>query len=96
MVVGKHPLENFLQVLSKNVPLSMKYTNHSIRPTGTGSLDEAGFDAHHIRAVSGHHSDETIKCNVHKWPPKKNREICDTLSEKVGIQKPKKKKAEAT
>ena len=57
-------------------------------------LDAAGFEAHHISAVSGNHSDQTIKCYAHICPPKKKREMCDKLSEK--FSNPPKKKPEPT
>ena len=64
LVVGKYPLENYMHIMLEKVPLSMRYTNHSVHSTSNGSLDAAGFEARHIMAVSGHLSEETIKCYV--------------------------------
>ena len=70
--------------MSEKVPLSIHYINHSIRPTNIETLDTAGFEARHICAASGHRSEETIKCYAHRCPPKKKREMADTLLEKLG------------
>ena len=89
MVVGKKPIEEYLKNLSLKIPLSMKYTNHSVRPTTIGNLDAAGFEAHHIQAVLGHKSEETIKCYTRKCPPKIKHKMCESLSEKIGNTMPK-------
>ena len=61
-VVGRDPLNELMKTISKDAQLSMKYTNHSIRATMITKLDEKGFEARHIQAVSGHKSENTIKC----------------------------------
>ena len=38
-----------------------KYTNHSIRATVIGSLDDEGFEACHTTAISSHKNENTIK-----------------------------------
>ena len=47
------------------------------------NLDEAGFEARHIRAVSGNKSDETIKSYSVRCPDKKKKEMSDALSNKL-------------
>ena len=78
--IGPHPLENFMKKLSEKAGLSQIYTNHCIRATVITQLDKAGFEARHIRAVSGHKSDETIKSYSVKCPENKKREMSDALS----------------
>ena len=89
--VGPHPLENCMRKLSENAGLSMMYTNHCIRATVITNLDRAGFEARHIKAVSGHKSDETIKNYAVKCPNIKKREMSDVLSAKLDIKRPKPK-----
>ena len=91
--IGKHPLEGFMKQLSKDAGLSTSYTNHCIRATVITNLDNAGFEARHIKAISGHKSDETIESYAVHCPDAKKREMSDALSEKM---KPKKKKLVAT
>ena len=81
--IGPHPLENFMRHLSEKASLSKIYTNHCIRATVITNLDKAGFEACHIKAVSGHKSDETIKNYSVKCPDVKKREMSDVLSSKL-------------
>lgn len=46
--------------LSAEAELSKTYTNHSIRSTVMGMLDEL-FEGRHVIALSGHKSENTIK-----------------------------------
>ena len=87
--VGKHPLESFMKKLSKGAGLSMMYTNHCIRATVISNLDKAGFKARHIKAISGHKSDETIKSYATHCPDFKKREMSDALTEKFKTKKAK-------
>ena len=81
--VGPHPLSNFMKTLSESAKLSKIYTNHCIRSTCITSLDESGFEARHITAVSGHKSETTIKNYSVKCPEKKKMEMSDALSMKL-------------
>ena len=81
--VGTHPLESFMRKLSESAGLSKMYTNHCIRATVITNLDNAGFEARHIRAVSGHKSDETIKSYAVRCPDSKKKEMSDALSSKL-------------
>lgn len=60
-VVGKKSLGQLMKVISREINLSIMYTNHSIRATSVTVLDEAGLEAHHILAVSGHRSERIIQ-----------------------------------
>ena len=81
--VGPHPLNNFMKQLSEKANLSRMYTNHCIRSTCITNLDESGFEARHITAVSGHKSETTIKNYSVKCPEAKKREMADALSGKL-------------
>ena len=72
-----------MKKLSENAGLSHNYTNHCIRSTCISELDNSGFEAHHITAVSGHKSETTIKNYSVKCPASKKREMSDALSAKI-------------
>ena len=74
-VVGPHPLDNFMKNLSKKLGLFIAYTNHCIRSTVIGKLDDAGYEARHNRTVSGHKSDKTIKCYARQVSDTKKRQM---------------------
>ena len=77
--VGHDPLERFMKTLILNAKLSTSgYTNHSIRATCIGTLDNSGFEARHITAISSHKNESTIKTYSTKCPEKK-REPCMML-----------------
>lgn len=82
--VGVHTLDNFMKKLSVNAGLSTKYTNHSIRSTVITAWDNSNIEARHIIGISGHKSEETIKCYSKRCPTKKKREMADIISEKLG------------
>ena len=84
VVIGQHPLENFIQTLSKNAGLSKVYTNHYIRSTVITNLDAFGFEACHTTAVSELKSENTIKSYSTKCPNVKKRQMSDALSSVLG------------
>ena len=89
--IGQHLLDNFMIKLSESAHLSKIYTNHCIRSTCITNLDNCGFEARHITAVSGHKSETTIKHYSVKCPASKKRQMSDVLSEKFlgqNIQSP--------
>jgi len=57
--MGREKLASFLKVLSKKVPLSRVYTNHSVRVTGVSILGR-GFSMPQIMSVSGHRSTSSL------------------------------------
>lgn len=50
--------------------------------------DESNIEARHICGVSGHKSEETIKCYAKKVAPSKKREMADIISTKLGNPPP--------
>ena len=60
-VVGIKSLEKMMKNISIEACLSNIYTNHCIRATCVTTLDDAGFEARHIMAVSGHKSEASIR-----------------------------------
>lgn len=93
--LGIHTLDKMMKDLSAKANLSQIYTNHSIRATTITELDDSGFESRHIAAVSGHKSEETIRCYSRKCPTKKKREMCDALTERLCNIKPKAPKVAA-
>ena len=89
-VVGRDPLNELMKKLSIDAGLSKLYTNHSIRATTITKLDELGFEARHIQAVSGHKSENTIKCYSKKCPDAKKRAMSASLSGNIPPKIPKK------
>lgn len=79
---GHEPLENVMADISNDAQLSKRYTNHSIRSTVVGILDEL-FEGRHVIAWSGHKSENTIKQYKRKLAPKKKREMCAALQNEV-------------
>ena len=61
MVVGERTLGEKMKKISKEANLSKCYTNHSIRATAVTILDNSGFEARHIMALSGHRNEASIQ-----------------------------------
>ena len=59
--VGKNKLGNKMREISEKAKTSIIYTNHCLRATAITTLDEHGFEARHIMAVSGHKSENSIR-----------------------------------
>ena len=79
--VGRNPLETFLKKLCEEASLEHKiYTNHSIRSTCISKLDDSGFKACHITALTSRKSEATIKQYSVKWPDKKKQEMFNALA----------------
>ena len=81
--VGHDPLETFMCKLSIKLELSDLYTNHCIQATCMQVLDDAGFEARHIIALSSHKSESTVKKYATKCPDSKKREMCKTLQNQL-------------
>ena len=45
--LGKNTLGTFMSLISKELKLSQKYTNHCIRATSVSLLDECNFEDRH-------------------------------------------------
>ena len=52
-VVGQGPINTFMRDLCHTIGIDPPYTNHCIRATTITILDEDGFEARHITAISG-------------------------------------------
>lgn len=61
LMLGKHCFGKMMKGISKDANLSFNYTNHCIRATSVSVLDDAGLEARHIMAVSGHKSESSIR-----------------------------------
>ena len=92
--VGRDPLNNTMKDLSKNAGLSMTYTNHCIRTSVVKNLNDDGFEACDIMATTGHKSECSIRSYATKCPPKKRRQMCDSLAAKMIESDNKKQKKE--
>ena len=93
--VGHDPLERFMKFLAKDANLSTNiYSNHSIRATCICTLDNNGFEARHITAISGHKNESTIKTYATKCPDEKKKEMYQALNttivQKKQVDKPEK------
>lgn len=86
--VGREPLENFMALLSQEIPLSKRYTNHSIRSTVMGILGEK-FEGRIIIGLSGHKSENTVKQYVKKISTAQKREACNELATNILPKTPK-------
>lgn len=92
-VIGRDPLEATMKTLSINAQLSKIYTNHSIRATVIGILDEHEFASRHIMAASGHKSESSIKSYAKKCPPKVHRDMSACLARELNQEAPPPKKS---
>ena len=82
--VGHDPLECFMKFLINDAKLSNNaYTNHSIRATVITNLNEKGFKACHIIAVTGHKLESTIKQNAKRCPETKKRQMSHALADEI-------------
>ena len=96
MALGKDTLENAMKTLSSDAELSYPYTNHCMRHTTTTNLGEAGFEARHIMAVTGHRSERSIKNYSRKASAKKKRKMSETLAKNLTPAPPPPKKQKST
>ena len=88
MVVGQRTLGDKMKKLSIAAKLSCVCTNHSIRATAITILDEGGYEARHIMALSGHKSENSIKryaSSQTSFSTKRKR--LETLSESLNNKK---------
>ena len=76
-----------MRFLSEDAKLSCIYTNHSIRATVITSLNEAGYEARHIIAITGHKSESTVKQYATKCPLSKKRSMSNALTEQLNPSK---------
>lgn len=70
-----------MPTLVREAGLSNKIlTNHCIRSTCITILDQSGYEARHIMAISGHKHEESIKSYASKTSCATKRQISETLS----------------
>lgn len=80
--VGHQPLENFMSKLSKEAQLSKRYTNHSIRSSVIGILEDE-YEGRHVIGLSRHKNENTIKQYARRLSAKKKREMSATLTDTI-------------
>ena len=76
-----------MKKLSIAAKLSCVCTNHSISATVTTILDEGGYEARHIMALSGHKSENSIKSYASQTSFSTKSKIFETLSESLDNKK---------
>ena len=86
-VVGQRTLAEKMKKLSIAAKLSCVYTNHSIRATTITILDESGYEARHIMAVSGHRNESSIRNYSSQTSLSTKRKMSETLSESLNNKK---------
>ncbi|CAB4021335.1 PREDICTED: uncharacterized protein LOC105327636 [Paramuricea clavata] len=78
--LGKNTLANMMATISRQGELSQRYTNHSIRSTAITVLDEAGYEARHIMAISGHRNEASIRSYSAHVSEEQTRRISESLT----------------
>lgn len=61
MPLGVNTLGSIMTDISKQFSLSRSYTNHSLRATTVHILDAANIPGSHIRSITGHKSESSLK-----------------------------------
>ena len=74
--------------LSLKYKLSQRYTNHSIRVTSLQVLENNNIEGRHAIRISGHKSDQSIKCYARRLSASRKRGISQIISSHVGIENP--------
>ena len=87
MVVGQLTLGDEMKKLSIEAKLSCVSTNHSIRATTITILDECGYEARHIMALSGHRSESSIRSYASQTSLSTKRKTSETLPESLNNKK---------
>ena len=87
MVVGQHTLGEKMKKLPIEAKLSGVYMNHSIRATMITKLDESGYEAQHIMAVSGHRNESSIRIYSSQTSLSAKRKMSETLSKSLNNKK---------
>lgn len=81
--LGHNTLGKMMSKISEDAGLSQTYTNHCIRATCITALDQKGFEARHIMAISGHRSETSIKSYSRNVSESKKHSIFSVLSENI-------------
>ena len=85
--LGAKNLGTMLSNMSVKYQLSQRYTNHSVRVTSLQALEDANVEGRHIIRISGHKSEESIKCYARKLSAARKRSISAVLSNAVDFNK---------
>ncbi|CAC5410634.1 KCTD1_15 [Mytilus coruscus] len=80
--VGRNTLGNKMKDMSEQFGLSKKYTNHCLRTTAITLLDQDGFEAREIMAVSGHRSENSIR-SYSRTDEGKKRKMSSCISDAI-------------
>ena len=83
MVVGQRTLGEKVKKLSIEAKLSWVYMNYSIRTTTITILDESGYEAQHIMAVSSHRNESSIRSYSSQTSLTTKRKMSEILSESL-------------
>ena len=88
-ITNIHRLLSIDRLLFRFRFLSIGYalTNHSIRATTITILDECGYEARHIIALSGHRSESSIRSYASQTSLSTKRKMSKTLSESLNNKK---------
>ncbi len=76
-------LNNIMKELSKSAELSKMYMNHCIHVSVVSTLDESGFESHHIMHITSHKSEESLKSYGSRCLDSKRKAMFNTLSNKM-------------
>ena len=87
MVVGQRTLGEKMKKLPIKAKLSGVYMNHSIRATMITKLDESGYEAQHIMAVSCHRNESSIRIYSSQTSLSAKRKMSETLSKSLNNKK---------
>ena len=82
--IGKNILSTKLSQISKEAGLSKVYTNHCIRATSITTLSHSGFEARHIRTISGHKNDASLDSYVRETSTGMKRAMSEALFNAIG------------
>lgn len=59
--LGKNYIGNLMSILSENLQLSKRYTNHCVRVTNVSVLRESGYTNEQIASVTGHKNPNSVQ-----------------------------------
>ena len=77
--LGKNPLGEMMQTISKAAGLSRMYTNHCVRVSVVSELHQQGFSAEDICTVTGHRSTGSVRNYVRIQKDHQKRKISEAL-----------------
>ena len=88
--LGKNTLGNMMKTISLKANLSQMYTNHSVRATTITLLSDAGFEARHIKTISGHRNESSITSYCTDTSTIQKQQMSDAISAtcKPNLEKP--------